>query len=659
MVFKLSLAKRIALGFSIVLIILGAIALIGYSKIKYIAELSHHVQENIEEDAFLTQKEVDHLKWSRSLSASMLGHTAIDVQIDPRKCSFGKWLYARIDDPELDTKYPPDIVKVFRALEPVHRKLHTSALHIKEHHSTFDLSVYDVLKERWIDHLMWLKGLQISLLTGEPFKGGLDADHCQFGKWHNSVRIEDEKLHAILDKMRAPHIELHQSAKKIVTLLSASKKREANEIFHHVTLKNIDTLSNHFNEAFKYLESIEERMSVAREAYDKETSVALDQTMDLLKSLREEYKEHMLDKAGDDAKDLARTAFYAESFVLIAGFIAIIIGVILAVVITRSISVPIQKACREIGDSSMQVTSASEQLSGASQELSSLSSEQAASIEETSASIEEITGMVQNNVDSATKCAELSEEVFQSSSQGNIEMEELIQSMKTILMSNENIQQLVQVIGEIGEKTAIIDEIVFQTKLLSFNASVEAERAGEHGRGFAVVAQEVGNLAQMSGKAAEEISRIVNDSVKAAKDIAKENRESVEAGNTVLVKTADALKAITVQSNSLKENVNNILVASKEQANGIQQVNTAIGELDKATQQNASTAEETASAGEELNAQAASLSSIIGELMSVITGEKSCTGNFDLLVTQTPQREVAGIDKKEIDKSDMKNWEEL
>jgi len=311
----------------------------------------------------------------------------------------------------------------------------------------------------------------------------------------------------------------------------------------------------------------------------------------------------------------------ASNQILLWGLIfAALIGVILSYVLVKTITAPIIRISDGLRDASGQVASASEQLSTSSQQLSSASSEQASSIEETSSSLEEITGMVNNNVDNAKNCLTLAEEVSKTSETGNASMEQLIESMKEILASNEKIQDLVKVIGEIGEKTAIIDEIVFQTKLLSFNASVEAERAGEHGRGFAVVAQEVGNLAQMSGKAATEISAIVKESIKNAEAITAENKSKVESGNTVVVQTAKVLKEIAEKSDTVSQSLNHILSASQDQASGIGQINNAISQLDKATQENAATAEESASASEELNAQAETLNSMVSDLTRLVGG---------------------------------------
>jgi hypothetical protein len=274
----------------------------------------------------------------------------------------------------------------------------------------------------------------------------------------------------------------------------------------------------------------------------------------------------------------------------------------------------------QLGSSSAQVSQAAQQISASSQSLASGASEQASSIEESSASLEEISGMVANNAKNAEGTAKLAVEMRHEVVEGVSSMQELQKSMADILESNKRIEALVKVIEEIGEKTAIIDEIVFQTKLLSFNASVEAERAGEHGRGFAVVAQEVGNLAQMSGKAASEISGIVKSSIKEAQTIAVENKARVERGHELTLSTGQKLSVIQKNTESVTASSEQIVTASKEQANGVKQISTAVDQLNKATQETAATSEETASAGEELSAQAHSLREIVVQLESLLQG---------------------------------------
>ncbi|MBF0205338.1 MAG: methyl-accepting chemotaxis protein [Oligoflexia bacterium] len=319
----------------------------------------------------------------------------------------------------------------------------------------------------------------------------------------------------------------------------------------------------------------------------------------------------------------------AQIIVIIVSLISIAMGIFLALTISSGLSKVLNRITNSLSESSSQVASASEQLSGASQQLSSASSEQASSIEETSASLEEMSGMIENNLRNAEKAKELAGSVRSMAESGNQSMNELINSMTEILESNGKIEELVKVIGEIGEKTKIIDEIVFQTKLLSFNASVEAERAGEHGRGFAVVAQEVGNLAQMSGKAALEISSIVKDSIKNAETITTENKKRVEKGNNYVKETAKILKETVSNSEMVATSSAQVVNASREQTSGIKQITQAMEQLNKATQENASISEESASSSEELAAQADNLRTYVDELNKMVNGDKASGVNVN------------------------------
>ncbi|CZF81038.1 Methyl-accepting chemotaxis protein III [Grimontia celer] len=260
-----------------------------------------------------------------------------------------------------------------------------------------------------------------------------------------------------------------------------------------------------------------------------------------------------------------------------------------------------------------------------SQNISQITNRQASSVEETSASAEEISSMVQNNVQSAEHSRDLSKEVGD-------RMTDLDEAMCQISESNHKISELVKIIAEIGAKTEIIDEIVFQTKLLSFNASVEAERAGEHGRGFAVVAQEVGNLAQMSGKAATDISAIVKQSINEAETIAKENTSRVENGGAIVSETRQ-------QAQSMVEGATNIFEASNEQARGIQEISNAVESINKATQHAASIADQASNSSSELTRQAADLNNLVSHLSNFLCGHDVET-------------------KKESQQLTPKNWQE-
>jgi methyl-accepting chemotaxis protein len=278
------------------------------------------------------------------------------------------------------------------------------------------------------------------------------------------------------------------------------------------------------------------------------------------------------------------------------------------------------KFATDVSHSSQDLKITSDELGSASQQLASSSQEQASSVEETSSSLEEISGTVMSALKGAQSSLELTKKVSELVQQGTDSMNDLHKSVDQIAEANARVEKLVKLIEEIGEKTELIDEIVFQTRLLSFNASVEAERAGEHGRGFAVVAQEVGNLAQMSGKSAGEIGQIVKASIKEAQEVASVNRVKVERGVTLCKVTSDHLKSIEMASKEILTLSEQIVRTSEEQNSGVRQINQAIQLISQATQENASAAEQISGGSLNVVNQSNTLSNIVVELERLIKG---------------------------------------
>jgi len=204
-------------------------------------------------------------------------------------------------------------------------------------------------------------------------------------------------------------------------------------------------------------------------------------------------------------------------------------------------------------------------------------------LENISAALAEITGMIEANVRSAENVNTVAGEVHGVSESTRHVMEELTSAMQNILESNERIEKLVKIIEQVAEKTEVIDDIVFKTQLLSFNASVEAERAGEHGRGFAVVAQEVGNLAQMSGIAATEIATIVKNSIREADQVAAENKARVEKGGDLVAQTRDKTSGVLNRITEILHATDQIVAASKEQSQGISEITKSINLLSQSS----------------------------------------------------------------------------
>jgi methyl-accepting chemotaxis protein len=326
----------------------------------------------------------------------------------------------------------------------------------------------------------------------------------------------------------------------------------------------------------------------------------------------------------------------------IAG-LTLVIGMFVAYVTSSRLSSTIEKIAHRLQESADLVSVSSREISSVSGQLSEAATEQASSLQETVSSINEISSMVKRNAQAAESSTLVSGKSRQAASAGKETVEIMMKSigevaqsneviMKQMLESNQNISEIVRVISEIGEKTKVINDIVFQTKLLSFNASVEAARAGEHGKGFAVVAEEVGNLASMSGEAAKEITGMLDSSVQRVSKIVEETRSKVsglvEMGKAKVeqgIKTAkacgEALDEILKHASSVNDLVSEISVASKEQAQGVEEVNKAMSQLDQVTQQNTSVAQESAQMSARLNTQAVQLRGFVHELEMVVKGD--------------------------------------
>ncbi len=279
-------------------------------------------------------------------------------------------------------------------------------------------------------------------------------------------------------------------------------------------------------------------------------------------------------------------------------------------------------------------------ISKASTDLSDATAEQSSALQDTAASIGQVSAMVSKSADSATLSQQTSQGSRQAAENGHKAVEDTIDAISEISKSNSSIIQqieqgnkqiadIVKVIAEIGDKTKVINDIVFQTKLLSFNASVEAARAGEHGKGFAVVAEEVGNLAQMSGNAAKEITDMLNGSIQKVEGIVtstksqvdrlvSENKEKISTGNKVATLCGKALKEILAAVQSVDGLVNEISSASREQAQGVSEINRAISKLNDVTQRNTTVAQETSKSSRQLNLDAEGLKSSLGEMLGLL-----------------------------------------
>jgi methyl-accepting chemotaxis protein len=336
--------------------------------------------------------------------------------------------------------------------------------------------------------------------------------------------------------------------------------------------------------------------------------LALDLTLGEAKTLFEEMRGYLdqltelnLAHAAQAHKD-ANLRYQRTLYTLFAFVgLGILAGLVLSWIITRSVTKPLRGVIDGLTEASDQVSSGSAQLASASQGLAEGASEQAASIEETSSSLEEMSSMTKQNAQNADEARSIMAKASEIVDRVSKHMGEMAEAINDINKSSE----------ETGKIIKTIDEIAFQTNLLALNAAVEAARAGEAGAGFAVVADEVRNLALRAAEAAKDTTDLIETTVKA-----------VQNGNQLTKLTQEAFSENIEISAKLGNLFSEIAEASKEQAGGIDQLNTAVSEMDRVVQGVSATAEESASASEEMSGQAQQMKDMVSELTSLIGGAR-------------------------------------
>jgi len=249
------------------------------------------------------------------------------------------------------------------------------------------------------------------------------------------------------------------------------------------------------------------------------------------------------------------------------------------------------KIVGEVRNGTDTIATASSQIATGNLDLSSRTEQQAGSLEETASSLEELTSTVRQNADNAHQANTLAAAASEVAVKGGAMVGQVVETMTSI---NESSKKIVDIIG-------VIDGIAFQTNILALNAAVEAARAGEQGRGFAVVASEVRNLAQRSAQAAKEVKHLIDDSV-----------VKVSAGTQLVDQAGSTMHEIVSSVRRVSDIISEITAASSEQTTGIEQINLAVNQMDQVTQQNAALVEEAAAAAASMQEQAATLAQVVG-----------------------------------------------
>lgn len=364
-------------------------------------------------------------------------------------------------------------------------------------------------------------------------------------------------------------------------------------------------------EAVSLLETLDQQASRVSQAHDELRQAMANQQMDAALGIFGQKVQPRLEEIGRAAsslvdqqnRDLATASALSASRSsharnLTVGLMILALAVGLAVFwIVRGANRTLHVMASRMAESAERVANAASQVSGASQSLAQGASQQAASLEETSASTEEISSITRKNADHALQVAGLVQESERGAGEVNQTLDRMVEKMKEIDASSNKIARIIKV----------IDEIAFQTNILALNAAVEAARAGEAGLGFAVVADEVRNLAQRCAQAAKDTAGLIEESIATSRD-----------GNDRLDRMAGAVRAMTENSTRVKSLVDEVNVGSQEQARGMEQISRSIVQMEQVTQKTAAGAQQSASAGTELDGYAGNLRTLVEEMREIV-----------------------------------------
>ena len=313
----------------------------------------------------------------------------------------------------------------------------------------------------------------------------------------------------------------------------------------------------------------------------------------------------------------------AANITLVFMIVIMLVSVVVAGItftVVRSLSKKIISSTdflKELGNSSSKI---GHSIHASSESLSSSVTKQGASVHETSAALDEITSMINRTSENARASLQVAKESSQKAEEGEKIMMRMVAAMEVIQESSTQLQNIANIISQINSKTAVINEIVSKTELLSLNASIESARAGEHGKGFAVVAEEVGNLAKVSGKSANEIQALIQSSQEQVNQIIHSTKLRVEDGKKVTNEAQETFQKISENISNMSSVIEQITLATKEQEIGIRQISQSMLEIDKVTKDNQATVSTNIDFANKLVEQSAKIDSSAKEIEVLVKG---------------------------------------
>jgi methyl-accepting chemotaxis protein len=590
---SLTIGRRIALGFCLVLILLGAVAATAWIALGSSGRrLSLYAGSTAETN---NAAGVESAMLGVKLSVNEFLATGSEASANSYKTA-----KRHLDD------------EISNALSIVKDPARTAQLH----EAATLLGQYDAAFQRVATNTAQMDNVVRDQLTpnGQTIATGLDKilnDARQNGDMNGAFQVSSalksyfecsSLANSYLLTSKAEYAEgAKAQIKAVTTAIERLQKDQAELVKLDETLKDEakDALLVKLHTAARsYSSSLEEIITLKDQrtaSIENELNKIAPQFTAALGRLREAVTTFQSGLGAQGRADQARS----ETIVLSCTILAGVLGLIVAWLIIRGITRPILAIARQLATESAQTHTAAVQVSSASQEMADGASRQAAALEESSASLHEMASMTTRNSESAQAAKGLAAEARTTADAGARDMTAMREAMNAIKSSSSEISKIIKT----------IDEIAFQTNILALNAAVEAARAGEAGAGFAVVAEEVRSLAQRSAQAAKETAAKIEDA--SAKS---------EQGASISGQVSASLDKIVERIRQLDEMVGGIAQASTEQSEGIGQLNQAVAGMDKITQSNAALAQQSATSAEEMKSQSAQVKTAVNELLKMVQG---------------------------------------
>ncbi len=598
---SMKLRTKIGVGFGLLIVIAAALGIMGIWSMEHVATDSKMLATEYAPEVALTT-EVERTALLAMYNMRGYGLTG-EEQYYQTAMQHLRELSERLDDCEALAETAEHLVKLKPSVEGIKREIAVYEGHVGdtvvftrklvENRKALDTAAAKLMK----NHHEFLTS-QNEAMTKEFGEGAtqekLDERLAKITNINDVIDTSNEIRVACFKSQALRDPQIMTDALKLFPKLEAlfATLRKTTRVDANITqLANIADAANEYSAAMTDL--LESWQGLQGDAKDRDTSG------NAILASAEDAAHAGVKATLEIANESAATLATSSLVMLIGTAVAALLSVTLAVLITRSITGPLNRIIAGLSTAVEQTDAAAGQISSASQSSAQGASEQAATLQETTSSVEQMASMCKQSAVNAGEAKGLASAARTSAESGTEAMGRMSTAIDGIKKSSDETAKIVKT----------IDEIAFQTNMLSLNAAVEAARAGEAGKGFAVVAEEVRNLAQRSA-----------DAAKTTADLIEQSTARADSGVQIGQEVGKVLAEIGENNRKASDLVAEIAVSSNEQAQGIDQISAAMGQMNDLTQASASGTEETAAAAEELGNQAEELNRMFQQLVAVVGG---------------------------------------